>query len=55
MEKGRGYKLTKEEKCKIRESFEIRKGRIVLREQRRISALLTLKPIKAITRGGIIK
>ena len=51
----RGCKITEGEKEKIKESFEIRKGRIVLKEQRRISSLLMLKPIRAITRGGIIK
>lgn len=51
----RGCKITEGEKEKIKESFEIRKGGIVLKEQRRISSLLMLKPIRAITRGGIIK
>jgi len=51
----RGCKITEGEKERIKESFEIRKGGIVLKEQRRISSLLMLKPIRAITRGGIIK
>jgi len=51
----RGCKITEGEKEKIKENFEIRKWGIVLKEQRRISSLLMLKPIRTITRGGIIK
>ena len=40
-----GGKITQKERGEIKRNFEIREGRIVLRERRRISAFLILKPL----------
>ena len=47
--------MSEKELERISHYFELKEGKIVLKNQRKISSLLMLELFKALTQGGIIK